>query len=348
MEKSLNQKFLSPDKRKKKKSRIHKDMHYKLEHMYEDNGLTIVSEETSKQFTEYGFGQRESENKSASKNKMSNSKSNKFKHSNEMLGDSIENHFLENVLAKKNKNKNERMTRSSRVSPVYLATPCSEDGQKTHKTQLTPYKDSKNKENRKDKLNKLKRFNFFTSANDFDKLFTPKSTNKNFGKITENKDEGVKSINKKETIGKACFQFDTRELPKVPVGPNYKIDFLKNVNSGKLIQKKMSNVRNAFFRLSCGLFYEGGLSFGKLSGEGCLILKSIDVSSKETEEVKKSLLYQGGFSNDEVNGKGTLWFNDGSKFSGNFVSGQAHGNGKLVDKNAKIMIEGVWLNGQLY
>jgi hypothetical protein len=41
-----------------KGSKIHKDMEYKLGHIYEDNGLTVVSEEASKQFTEYNFGMR--------------------------------------------------------------------------------------------------------------------------------------------------------------------------------------------------------------------------------------------------------------------------------------------------
>lgn len=136
-------------------------------------------------------------------------------------------------------------------------------------------------------------------------------------------------------------------LPQEPKEPNYEISFLSTISNKKAIQKKNAWVENTIFKLSDkGLYYDGGLSYGKLAGVGMLLLKMIDTSDENSEEVRQNLLYKGNFAQNMVNGKGTIFFQNNAKFEGSFVKGIAHGNGKLVT-SAGESIYGIWIEGKL-
>ena len=149
-----------------------------------------------------------------------------------------------------------------------------------------------------------------------------------------------KAFNSQERVTK---KWDN--LPDQPFAPNFEISILKNVENRKAIHKKTASIENMIFRLSNeGLYYDGGLSFGKLTGKGMLLLNMVDTSDENSPEVKKNLLYKGNFENNKVQGKGELFFKNGAKFEGTFQNGVAHGAGKLQRSNGEIL-SGIWIEG---
>ena len=137
------------------------------------------------------------------------------------------------------------------------------------------------------------------------------------------------------------------KLPIEPIGPDYEISFLSTIKNKKAIQKKKGFVENTIFKLTeKGLYYDGSLSFGKLSGNGMLLLNMICTSDMNSPEVKENLLYHGHFKQNKVEGKGTIFFQNNAKFEGSFTNGIAHGNGKLIKSDGEI-ISGIWLEGKL-
>ena len=136
------------------------------------------------------------------------------------------------------------------------------------------------------------------------------------------------------------------QLPSIPERPNYEISFLNGISNKKEIHKKQGRVDNIIFKLSDkGLYYEGGLSFGKLTGNGLLLLSMVDTSDLTAPEVKENLLYQGQFNQNMVEGRGVIFFKNNGKFEGSFVNGVAHGAGKLVTPDGEV-IAGIWLQGK--
>jgi hypothetical protein len=136
-------------------------------------------------------------------------------------------------------------------------------------------------------------------------------------------------------------------LPMTPDGPNYEITFLNGISNKKSIHKKQGLVENMIFKLSDkGLYYDGSLSFGKLKGNGMLLLNMVDTSDLSSPEVKKNLLYKGEFNENMVQGKGVIYFKNNARFEGSFTKGVAHGTGKLFTSKGQI-ISGIWLEGKL-
>ena len=142
------------------------------------------------------------------------------------------------------------------------------------------------------------------------------------------------------------MDFDRENLPLMPTKPQFKIDLLSKVKCSKAIDRKKHFIENKFFKLPCGLFYEGSLHFGKLQGKGLLLLQSIDVATAESKEVGRNLLYEGFFYNNQVEGRGELNFKGGGKFIGTFKCGVAHGNGVLYDSKGSQVVKGIWINGE--
>ena len=57
----------------------------------------------------------------------------------------------------------------------------------------------------------------------------------------------------------------------------------------------------------------------------------------------KNTFYIGMFKDDKFNGHGKMQYDDLSIYSGNWLDGERHGQGKLVDRKGKVT-EGFWLN----
>ena len=107
----------------------------------------------------------------------------------------------------------------------------------------------------------------------------------------------------------------------------------------------MAESSNMIFKLNnSNIFYEGNLRFGRLEGNGKLMLNMIDEETAKQTEIINNTLYKGEFKNNKVNGKGILYYSDGYRFEGNFSDGVSNGYGKLF-KNNNVIKEGVWING---
>jgi hypothetical protein len=339
----------------KSKPKIHKDMEYKLMDLYEDKNLTVVSEEPSKFFTELNFGQK----------------------NNEMLNGTIENsgfkismpsgkHVLIENINEIIKNK-QKINKNRRIS-VQLP-------KNNHLNILRKlFKIKSSASNKLSESSDIKNKSIF-SGKDSTKIqsiadsvysrrsfFPSPALNQNNSKmnnnlliqdsILEKNNELIagsyNSLHRLNTIScKEVNQQNFDQLFDVPSEPSYQINLLQNVCSNKKIQKKEIFVENIFFKISCGLYYEGMLKFGKMHGQGKLYLEDVISSSSNSDLKDKHTLYQGGFFDNKIEGVGKLFFKGGSYFEGSFKNGLAHGNGKLFIKDGD-QIEGVWLEGNYF
>lgn len=84
-----------------------------------------------------------------------------------------------------------------------------------------------------------------------------------------------------------------------------------------------------------GEYYVGQLYRGKREGYGKLIYG--DGSS-----------YEGEWKNNKKNGKGSVTYpNKGYRFECTFRNGLAHGCGKFISFDGRILKEGLWINGKI-
>lgn len=357
-------KFEGSETKLDSKSKIHRDMEYKLGHMYEDQGLTVVSEEQSKLFTEYNF---KGGNSGGAGTDFSGSN---FKNSGDKrgyFGDSIDDPMIMN----KFKNNSDLRKRPKSKTQGDRKTFMTQPSQENHG--FLPATGSENDRiksvyGKSDSLQKKKKLNInMNKKNQFDSEYLApiKSINldaksyfsneKNSFEMQEK--DSHKHINSSrksnfKTFGelseKPNKRINLESLPTPPEPPYYPIQILKYIRLDKEIRKKEYFVEDAFFKLPIGLFYEGNLKFGKMDGKGLLMLKSIDASNRASEEVRKNLLFEGQFEKNEVQGRGILRFKEGVYFEGNFRSGMAHGNGVLFDRNRVAIKEGIWINGNYH
>lgn len=178
---------------------------------------------------------------------------------------------------------------------------------------------------------------------DVDPNFAFKMNNENEMRnsiIKEMKTNSNKNIKKTK-------EFVLKKLTQCPSPGDYEIVLLKNIVNKKSINDKMIESKNQFFKLeNSNIFYEGDLRFGRLEGNGTLMLDMIDQNTATQSQIKNNLLYKGEFLNNRVHGKGTLFFKDDYRFEGNFNEGIANGYGILYRTN-KIIKEGVWINGKI-
>ena len=250
----------------------------------------------------------------------------------------------------------------------------------TSKDNLNPNKQSKNetigthfkKEIEKQKyLTPIKSKNIIHSIKSEDKLQLNPIDNpvseKLSEKINTSKNKSIKLIddNGKHTkipienlmlnrsvsihLKKKIFQFHAQNRPFPPLAPDYPIKILKFVESKLQTQKKQQFIEEQEVLLECGLCYRGNLRFGKMDGFGKLYLQNVlHVNQDENEDEEKFLIYEGELSQNKIDGKGCIWFSGGERFEGSFINGLAHGHGKFFISSNKVLIEGTWIEGQLY
>ena len=361
-EDDLTGKTVNNDKKGSSHLRIHREVENTMQQYYLNDGLTVVSEEQSKQFTEYNFGKPKNES-SGVRTEFSNSVTKGSRMGSGYLGRSIDdggyiNKFRQSSGSRSSiesaKGVRSRfMTQQSKQGP-FLHRKSSLDANQNSKSDFN--EKLSNSRSQKDKIRQSlgkimkKELPTIKSSQVVDgiasvEIENMQISNRNF-KSNEIQVKTLKPRKSSQRPSHREAQFDTSSLPAAPPGPEYVIDMLANVKSSKKIDKKQHMIKDAFFRLPCGLFYEGNLSFGKLQGIGILLLKCIDASDRSSPDVKKSLLYEGCFFNNEVEGKGKLRFRDGKQFVGSFKNGVAHGTGQMLDFEGKLLFEGVWINGK--
>jgi hypothetical protein len=103
-----------------------------------------------------------------------------------------------------------------------------------------------------------------------------------------------------------------------------------------------------------GSYYEGGWSGDMRNGWGVERIKDKEYAGEWTNGVKDGLgfmktaswAYEGQWKNDLKEGQGIIWFDDGSKYSGELANDAPHGYGCFVEVNKKATV-GVWENGKL-
>ena len=365
----------------KTKSKIHKDMENQLGHMYKQNdGLTIVSEEPSKQYTEFNVLKNKTDTSSGFKKWYPNySKESTLKKNG--LGKSIDQVLNNNkspMFASMNENlkaypMNSKDTKSyvddSKSHSEILGKKVNHEDKKRHNTMIPGILNINSEQNQN--ITMVNNFNEDNGNMIETWLITQGVTGKihSFKKQIADQEENaffndtspqfspevhdLSNFSKFKSTGKTTFKssnfqsnkINLEVLPSPPFSPNFIIDILKTVSTSKEIRKKESFVEESFFKLENGLFYQGNLKYGKLDGEGKLSLKSIDMSETNMTQRAKYLLYEGKFENNYAHGTGILYFVNGTKFRGSFKRGMSHGSGVLIDKYGKPIISGIWIEG---
>lgn len=122
------------------------------------------------------------------------------------------------------------------------------------------------------------------------------------------------------------------------------------INMRNLSQKKVGLnqviIGNAiFFKLDCGLLYEGNLKNGKLEGDGKLWKIWVRMGTQGKQENKEVLVYSGEFTGGNLQGTGVLYFENLWRYEGGFKESLAHGFGRLFDRFNCVRKEGLWMNG---
>ena len=87
------------------------------------------------------------------------------------------------------------------------------------------------------------------------------------------------------------------------------------------------------YRYKSGAYYEGDFKNGKSEGKGKYVYPS-------------GAYYIGEFLNDQFHGQGRYVYSDGIVYIGKYKNDKKHGQGILMDKNGKVLQDGIWENGE--
>lgn len=337
---------------------IHEDVQSVLEYIYYQNGMTVISEETSKQYTEITYGQnRLSENHqsmSIQHNNMtvqSNFESSKF--SNGIVPSKMDDKIQSGVYfdrLKRNEDSEKSRLAKSTQSAQDSRTHWETDSIFLEKYSISEMK-KKNIELKKKKTDQSEPKE--PTANVF--LKKKQKANKSKVHFKKVKKPDLSSLEKKtismtsfikksdiELAKKTSLKSKTDHLPAFPEEPQYEITCLQKIKSNSDFYKKKSHTSDAKLKLKGEIMFHGSLVFGKLDGLGCLLKQKTHFPNSKAENY---LLYEGQFKDNEVQGKGVLYFQNGGTFEGGFKGGKAHGFGKLKKNDGNVVIEGVWING---
>ena len=352
------------------KFKIHRDVEQQLMNLYEDKNLTIVSEEASRLQTELQFGQRRRD----SQNPVADD-------SDIEIRDSLLKRVLQGAHAARPLKLLKRPQRRPRSRRMSQQLPAEQGIAIAH--QLTRIRSSSDNQGMKRIASVTSHKSILSgSSRDGDnghRIIDSPEREKNpslcypfpecsrkfigsnnralthaqtvfSGSITEKRQE---PRNRSSRSIKDASPDALGQLLPAPEGPRYKIAFLENVPSAKKIHKNEPFVDEVFFRLPCGLFYEGPLRYGKMHGAGALYVASFVADSGQPEfgsgAKSDHVFYRGEFKHGRVDGQGTLRFSNGDRFEGTFSAGVAHGHGKLVaGAGTGSELKGIWLEGMLH
>lgn len=351
-----------PYKEFKSSPQIHEDVQSVLEYVYYQNGMTIISEEASRQMTEMTHGgTRFSEKQSSKPNVLFNLQSppEEGKESNaastSKMGNSIEPWQFSDQPGTPGEQKERRLTKSTQpvearrehweIEPIFL-----------EKYSIT---DMKNKAGNKssggrpgvDKQPGMTTTNIFLKKKkkqSYKSRFKFKPVTKPHLASLEQKTFSMSSLGNNSDIKLAkqmSLKHRKSDLPKFPKKPKFEIKALEQICAESQVHKKLALVLGIEILLENGIIFQGSLAFGKLSGVGCLLKEKKGVTGPGE---KKFLLFEGEFKDNQIQGKGVLYFRDGGTFEGGFKEGKAHGYGKLVKNDGTPLVEGVWIDGVFY
>ena len=347
--------------------RMHHEMEYKLAHIYNENPLTIVSEERSIQYADVSNPSHSTSNprgKNEYQVEFSKGKGYKYTTTNSNYGQESGNKgMLFGDMLTPGNTKTNRLAKSYNPemrSPMLLKTEMS-NGQMTRNghrvnNDYRPLQRNISEEpalrlDSKEEGNMIvSNGRFRTASEDVSKNyvarfnFIPKDDSKTHSSIRI-KDRPV-NLHIEPHINSEFVKKRFLRLPICPLPQDYMVDILRFVSSDKQIRKKQSLIEDIFVKINYDLYYNGDIRFGKLSGRGIVLLRPVDHTKRNSPEFKKNLLFEGEFSGNKVNGKGVLYFQNSVRFEGNFSNGLAHGNGTLFGSGGQTLVSGIWLDGK--
>ena len=334
---------------------IHEDVQSKLDYIYYNNAMTIISEEPSKKLTEFTVGLHKQSDRISNpsvitwKSNGVNLDKKLNPHLPTRLGNSIDNAVLSNQLKKLDRLKKDRLAQSSfedRTSTEKVNLSLNKSSKKFlsdiygNKKRLNGITENMIEKNLKTQNLNLKSQNEKKLSNQknlkFDKARQPELGN------SDDKSWSMLSFNE-QSISKLNLS-NLLELPSLPKAKSYTIKLLINFKEKSKKYKKIPLITNISINVNPNILYKGNLVFGKLDGKGSLYIQKNSQKNPKSETIH---LYEGFFKNSEIEGKGQLFFGNGGKFEGEFKNGLAHGYGRLFKNEESLQIEGVWINGKL-
>jgi hypothetical protein len=366
----------------KKPLKVHQDVGSKLDYCYDDRGLTAISEEQSRQNTEFNFetGKVTEKNfhskgflnsKNSNLESLSKTPGNLDSAKKNVLGKSIEDLVsLQKMQNGKLKSKG-RLTKSVSVNfksrnklnidseimkkkkfssdfkTVVVGSPLLKRKTGKDKTSKNLFFNEKNDENKKKSENRSTQDSLTNFDSAKKKIFFNQVQKPNLFITNEDTLSFTSLLNLANSI-------ENREskniiFPKVPKPEKYIINLFKDFRKKPMLNKNETIVQCSLFKVQDDLFYKGGIKFGKLNGQGVLYVlpeNETDINYEDDNlELDEYVLFQGEFKNNQVEGKGKLNFAFGYFFEGSFKCGKAHGYGKLFDEKDQIVVEGIWLDG---
>ena len=362
--------------------KVHSDVGSKLDYVYDDRGLTVITEEPSKQNTEFNFeGNRQTDryttNTSNRNWRTSSNKARPVNFSKNFRSEEVE----EKLFLGKSIEDAVRMGEQGKLASKKgrFAKSMSMNFKKRKKLDMdSEIIKKKNftsdfKKKKDDSEIKIKEAFLSSKETKEDTALTPEKTQDSLGTCS-NPDLGIQfcrvnmpqfifsddesitlSVFSQNSIVKdaknSAYTFTSKTaLPRLPRPKRFTIILALDLKLKTNLDKKKSFVKSSTLELENGLFYRGDLKFGKISGSGSLFFRKKGegegLAKEEIVETEKEMiLYEGGFLENKMEGRGKLFFDGHGSFEGTFKENRAHGFGKL--EGADLLVEGIWINGIL-
>lgn len=359
------------DSKSRSKPQIHRNVEFLLKHLYEDQELTVITEKTSGRTTELTITNRPRNASGASRTSSGKQRDSALNSSQALVwGEksvsqkSVHKSHKDQKTTKLEKLKAENKKKNffdKKPNGIELYSFSSENLQGT-KSDICFQKRKKLKKIVPFKTRSLSNSGIVNSTSGISNNLNKKKQQTNIHlKTTKRKKEQLHSKVTKTEIEALLSKLNAnlflvkskknlrelKGLPSSPFPPFYLINILEDLNQKTKVCENKKFVSKIFFKLDCGLFYRGSLSFGKLHGIGQLLLDLRQSRPKEKNNDIWKILFEGEFVESEVKGRGTLFYKKGECFKGIFKKGRAHGNGVLFGKHEEILVSGCWNNGFL-
>jgi hypothetical protein len=299
------------------KRMIHQDMELLFENIYNENQLTIITEEMSKNFTEMNSAFHEESNPRNLKNSYNlirDKRSIEYyqKNNSEHVNKNAVKKFTFQELPNLNNKTNSMIPKNTIIN--FFSNNKNEN--KLNDSLLSSFSKSK-----KLKIN-FKKIRCPSISNEFEDEFVSET---NYSLIPN------KIISNRANMRKKHI------AERIPCEPSYEINF-KDFNIANKIDKGDLSISNIKFELNKEFDFQGNLLNGKPYGRGV-------ISYKNEGNQKNDIFFEGEFKNGSMNGKGKIFFKNGYSFEGYMKHDSAHGVGVIKNSEGEIIKRGKWVYG---